>query len=109
MGEMGWGGSEMEKGPERLRALLENLRLLRLLLLLLADADLEVQYLGFLERLVIVTRHGICKVLIHVGFPGENRHQREILVASRAKGPEPFYIRNRHNPYILAHWPRHFS
>src|SRR5208337_1144657 len=41
--------------------------LLGLLLFLLADANLEVQNLGFLERLVIVARHGIGKVLVYIG------------------------------------------
>src|ERR1017187_494456 len=71
--------------------------LLRFFLFLLADADLEVQHLGFLVRLVIVTHHGIRQVLIDVRALGQDRHQRETLVAGRAKRPEPLHIRNRHN------------
>jgi hypothetical protein len=41
-------------------------RLLGFALFLLPDADLEVLLLGFLERLVIVARHGIAKILIYI-------------------------------------------
>ena len=51
---------------------LENL--LGLLLLLLTDADFEVQHLGFLERLMIVARHGVGKVLVDVGLFGKYGH-----------------------------------
>ena len=86
---------------ERLRALKAwrpaGKELLGLLLLLLADADLEVRYLAFLERLVIVAPYGVRQVLIHVRILGKDGHQSEAIVAGRAKGPEPLYIGNRHN------------
>ena len=44
--------------------------LLRLLLLLLADAYLEVQDLGVLKSLMIVARHGVAQVLIDIGVLG---------------------------------------
>jgi len=71
-------------------------KLLRFLLFLLADADLEVRYLGLLKRLMIVARHGVREVLIEIGVPRKDRHQREIVVAGGAEGPEPLYIRNCH-------------
>jgi len=74
----------------------ENRKLLRFLLLLLTDADLEVQNFGFLERLVIVACHGVRNILIDVGILGQDGHQREIIVAGRAEGPEPLHIRNCH-------------
>ena len=76
--------------------------LLRLLLLLLTDADLGVQRLGILERLVIVAGHGVRQVLIDVGALGQDGHQSVAIVAGRAEGPEPLYIRNCHNFYSLT-------
>src|SRR5579872_6253036 len=70
--------------------------LLGLLLFLLADADLEMQYLGLLKRLVIVARHGVRKVLVNIGVFRQDRHQGEAVVAGGAEGPEPLYIRNCH-------------
>src|SRR5580700_7728538 len=49
-------------------------RLLCLLLLLLADAHLEVQLFGFLERFVIVPRHGVGQILVDTGVFRQNRH-----------------------------------
>ena len=71
--------------------------LFRFALLLLSDADLEVLLLGFLERLVIVARHGFRQVLIHVRLLGQDGHQGETVIAGWAKGPEPLHIRNCHN------------
>jgi len=71
-------------------------------LLLLADANLEVQHLGLLKRLVIVASDGIGQILIDIGVLWKDRHQGEAIVARRAKGAEPLYIRNGHNPRILA-------
>ena len=70
--------------------------LLRFSLLLLADADLEVQRLGLLERFVIVARHGVRQVLIHAGVLGEDGHQREIIGAGGAESTETFHIRDCH-------------
>src|ERR1700691_2879384 len=70
--------------------------LLRFLLLLLADADLESLLLGFLERLVIVTRHGIGEIPVHIGVLGQHRHDGESLVAGGAERPEPFHVWNCH-------------
>src|SRR5689334_19711198 len=56
----------------------------------------------FLKRLVVMTRNGIGKVLIHIGFARQHGHDGEILIAGRAEWPEPLYIRNRHNLNILA-------
>jgi len=64
---------------------------------LLADTNLEVLHLGFLERLVIVARHGIRQVLVHIAVLRQDGHNREIFVAGRAEGPETFYIRDGHN------------
>ena len=70
-----------------------------LLLLLLTDADLEVQGLGVLERLVIVARHGVRQVLVHIGVLRQDGHQGEAIVAGRAEGPEPLHIRDCHNSF----------
>src|SRR5689334_3255148 len=70
--------------------------LLRFLLLLLPDTDLEMLKLGFLVGLVIVSRHRIAQVRIHVGIPRQYSHQREILIASRAKRAESFHVGNSH-------------
>src|SRR5262249_48746576 len=67
------------------------------LLLLLTDADLEVQHFSVLERFVIVPRHGVGEVLVDVRFLRQHGHQGEIIVAGRAEGPEAPYIRNCHN------------
>ena len=71
--------------------------LLRLLLLLLADAHLEVQDLGVLKSLMIVARHGVGEVLIDIGVLGQDSHQSETVVAGGAEGPESFNVRNCHN------------
>jgi hypothetical protein len=72
-------------------------KLLCFLLLLLADADLEMKDFRVLERLVIVARHSIGKVLVHVRVLRQNGHQSKVIVAGRAKGPEPLDVRNCHN------------
>ena len=77
-------------------------KLLRLLLLLLANADLEGRLLGFLPRLVIVPGYGVGQVRIDVGILGKHSHQRERFIAGRAKGPEPLYIRKSHNPPMIT-------
>src|SRR5439155_3415560 len=66
------------------------------------DADLEVQLLGILERLVIVACHCVGEVLVDVGVLGQDGHQRETVIAGWAEGPEPLYVRNCHNFYSLA-------
>jgi hypothetical protein len=48
--------------------------LLGLLLFLLADANLEVRRLGFLERFMIVAPYGVRQVFIHVRILGEDGH-----------------------------------
>ena len=53
--------------------------------------------LGFLKGLMIVAGDGIGKVFINVRFLRQHGHQREILVASRAEGPETLYVGNCHN------------
>src|SRR5580704_14695665 len=58
-----------------------------------------MERLGFLERLVIVARHGILKVLVDIRVLGQDGHQGETIVAGRAEGPEPLHIRNCHNFY----------
>jgi len=78
------------------------LRLLRLALLLLSDADLEVELFCFLERLVIVARDGVGKKLIDIGAFGQNHHDREGFVAGRTERPEPLDIGNRHNSFRLS-------
>jgi hypothetical protein len=75
--------------------------LFRLLLLLLADAEFEMNHLGFLKRLVVVARHGVREVLADIGVFWQDRQQREIIVASRAERPEPLHIRNRHNSFYF--------
>lgn len=70
--------------------------LLRLLLLLLADADLEVLQFGFLESLVIVACHDIVEVGIHVGVLGQDGHHGETLVAGRAKWAEALNVGDCH-------------
>src|SRR5207248_251839 len=69
----------------------------RLLLLLLAHADFELQHLGILERLMIVARHRVREVLVHVRPLRQDSHQGVVIIAGRAEGPEPLYIRNCHN------------
>src|SRR5579871_6494569 len=78
--------------------------LLGFLLLLLADADLEVQLLGFLERLVIVPRHGIVQICVHIGVLRQNRHNGEVLVAGRAERPEALHIRDCHTVSAYHVW-----
>ena len=70
--------------------------LLRLLLLLLSDADLEVLLLGFLECLVVVPRDRIAQIGVDIGVLGQDGHNREALVASRAERPEALYVRDCH-------------
>jgi len=48
------------------RKIREKRELLRLLLLLLAYADLEVLLLGFLKCFMIVPRHCIVQVRVHI-------------------------------------------
>jgi len=62
----------------------------------LADADLERLRLGFLKRLVIVTRYRIREIGIDVSVLGQNRHDSKGLVAGGAERPKPFYIWNCH-------------
>ena len=90
------GGVRSTKAKKTPAARLPALPLLRFLLLLLADADLEVEDLGFLKRLVIVARHGVRKILVNIDVLRQDRHQGEIVVAGRAEGPEPLYIWNCH-------------
>ena len=82
-----------DRGPVSLK----RKELLCFLLLLLTDTNLEVLLLGFLVRLVIVTRDGIFQIRIYIGILRQDRHKREILVAGRAKWPKALYIRNGHN------------
>ena len=77
-------------------------KLLRLLLLLLTDADLGVQRLGIGERLVIVACHRVRQVLVDIGALGQDGHQRVAIIAGWAVGPEPLHIRNCHNFYSLT-------
>src|ERR1051326_5004747 len=71
--------------------------LLRFALLLLADADLEVRLLGFLESLVVVARDCVVQIVIYVSALGQNRHQGEALFAFGTKRAEPFDVGNCHN------------
>ena len=87
MGQAGWPAREAR----------ENAKLLCFLLFLLTDADLEVQHFSVLERLVIMPGDGIRQVLVDIGLLGKNGHQRKIIVAGRAIGPEPLHIWNSHN------------
>src|SRR5438105_4451411 len=70
--------------------------LLRLALLLLSDADLEVLLLGFLEGLVIVARDSIGQIRTDVRAARKNDHDREVLIASGAVRAEAFDVRNCH-------------
>src|SRR5450759_1776586 len=70
--------------------------LLRFLLLLLADADLEVCLLGFPVRLVVVPGHRIRQILVYVGIFRQHCHDRESLIARWAVRPEPFHIWDCH-------------
>ena len=70
--------------------------LLGFLLLLLTDADLEVELSGFLERFVIVPANRVRQVSIDVSFLRKHRHQREIVLAFRTEGPEALNVRNCH-------------
>ena len=70
--------------------------LLGFLLLLLADADLEVSLLRFLIRLVVVPGDSIAEVCVNVSGLREHRHQRETLVAGGAEGPETLYVGDCH-------------
>jgi len=74
--------------------------LFRLFLLLLTDANLEVLVFRFLVGFVVMPRHSIRQIGIHVGILRQNRHDREILVASRAKWPEPLDIRDCHTGLV---------
>src|SRR5579884_3366696 len=86
------------KGPIR-SLVYRRYWLLRLLLLLLTDADLEVGLLGILERLMIVPGHCIAQILVHVGILRQDCHQREILVARGTERPETLNIWDCHNSY----------
>ena len=61
--------------------------------------------LGFLKRLVVVTRHRIRQVGIHIGVLWQDRHEREALVAGRAERPEALDVRNCHNPQFITPHP----
>ncbi len=69
------------------------------LLFLLTDTDFELHHFGILKRLVIVPRDRIRQVLVHLGILRQDGHQGEAIVAGRAEGPEPLYIRNCHNSF----------
>ena len=71
-------------------------KLLRFLLLLLADADLEVLQFSFLESLVIVACHDIVEIGVHVGVLRQDGHHRETLVAGWAKWAEALNVGNCH-------------
>jgi len=80
--------------------------LLGSLLLLLTDTDFEVRLLGFLESLVIVARHRILQVAIHISVRLQDHLQREIVIADRAKSPKALNVRNTHTIMRLAQpWP----
>ena len=76
---------------------MENEELLRLLLFLLTDADLVHGRFRVRESFMIVTRHCLGEVGVHVRFIGENRHQREGIVAGRAERAKPLDIGDSHN------------
>jgi hypothetical protein len=78
-------------------------QLLRFALLLLADADFEVQLFGFLESFVIVTRHGVAQILVHVGILGKDGHNREFFITGGTERPEPFDIGDCHDNFRLSH------
>src|SRR5664279_3714752 len=86
----------------RTAGVMRKLKLLRLLLLLLTDADLGVQRLGIGERLVIVACHRLRQVLLDIGALRQDGHHRVAIIAGRAEGPEPLNIRNCHNFYSLT-------
>lgn len=71
-------------------------KLLRFFLLLLADADLEMLLLGFLKSLVVVTLYGAGQIRVDIGIPGQDGHNGEAFVASRAKRTKPLYVRDCH-------------
>src|ERR1035438_8686789 len=93
---------EIDKGPKNFM----RRELFRFFLLLLADADLEVQLLGFEKRLVIVARDSISQKVLHAGALGKDHHHGEILVALRAEGSEPFDVGNGHNKFRISQ--RHY-
>src|ERR1035438_5615893 len=96
---------EIDKGPKKNVALTSRRlvpRLFRFFLLLLADADLEVQLLGFEKRLVIVARDSISQKVLHAGALGKDHHHGEIFVALRAEGAEPFDVGNGHNKFRIS-------
>jgi len=74
--------------------------LLDLLLLLLTDADLEMLLLGFLVSLVIVTCDHIFQICVDIGVLRQNRHHREILIASGAKRAKALHVWDCHEPKI---------
>lgn len=74
--------------------------LLRLLLFLLTYADFEVLLFGFLIRLMIMPANGISQIRIDVGALRQHCHQREIVFAVRAKGPEPLHVRDCHTQLV---------
>jgi hypothetical protein len=75
--------------------------LLRLLLLLLTDADLEVRLLRLLIRFVIVASDGIRQIRVNIHTLRQHCHQRETLVAGRAEGTETLDIGNCHDSQCI--------
>ena len=91
------GGSHSEiVSKSCLSYLIQGRELLRLLLLLLANADLEVRLFGLLVRFMIVPGHGVAQIGIDIGVFGQHRHHREILIAGGAERPETLHIRDCH-------------
>src|ERR1043166_8827551 len=79
------------RGSRKTRA-----KLLRFLLLLLPDADLELLLLRFLVSLPVVPLAGVGKILVHVDILGQHGHQRRAHRSVRTGDAVPFYVRNRH-------------
>jgi len=96
----------MEAQRQARKACLRRLKLLGFLLLLLADADLEVEDLGFLVGLVVMTSHSVSQVFVHIRILGEDCHQSEAFIARRTEGAKAFYVRNSHDFISLALEPR---
>jgi hypothetical protein len=63
-----------------------------------------VLQLGILERLVIVARHDVVEVSIHVGVLRQDRHHREAFVAGRAERAEAFNVGDCHT-VLVYHGP----
>ena len=76
--------------------------LLGLFLFLLANADLEMSLLGFLKRLVIVSRHGVVQVGFDVRIPLQHSSQGKVFITDRAKRAKGFYVGNCHTIMRLA-------